>query len=277
MMKRMLLVALILLFAGYSFAQQPQTSLAPVQRLNAQYTNGVAPGYWPTAGSGLTLNLSAGTVNCTGTITTYAAGTLSMTNNTTNYVYLNVSSSCAPATKTTAFAFADIPIATVVTSGGNITTITDDRTPFFTGSIRSCDIAVGDSSGSVITNTQLGPQKRICKIPLAATVIEIDVSADAGTPNVIVGRSRCTTWTSNVCTAETRVNFMSGALSVATGGFDACINSGGTTGLDGGTLCSSGLTNASLSGGDYIELVSGTAGGTAKLMTIHVIYTLVAE
>lgn len=136
-----------------------------------------------------------------------------------------------------------------------------------------CDIAVGDTSGSVVTDAQLGPQKHICKIPAAATLIEINVDADAGSPSVIVGRSRCTTFTSNTCSAETIVNLTSSALAVSSG-FEKCSNTGGTTGIDGGTTCSSTLQNTSLSAGDLLQLVSGTAGGTAKLVTVHAIYTI---
>lgn len=131
------------------------------------------------------------------------------------------------------------------------------------GARRTCDIAVGDtSSGSVITNAQLGPQKRICYIPAAATILELDVAADGGTPNVIVGRN----------TAGTLVNIVSAALATAASGGIACSNTGGTLGLDGATTCSATLQNTALAQGAYLELVSGTAGGTAKFMTIHVIY-----
>lgn len=136
-----------------------------------------------------------------------------------------------------------------------------------------CDIAVGDTSGSVITDAQLGPQKHVCKIPAAATVVEVDVDADAGSPQAIVGRGRCTTFTANTCSAETIVNLVSSALAVSSG-FEKCSNTGGTTGLDGGTTCSSTLQNTSLSAGDWIQLVSGTAGGTAKLFAAHVVWVI---
>lgn len=109
---------------------QPQTQTAPIYAANAKYTNGVAPGYWPTSGSGLTLNLSDGTAFCSGSVVTYAAGTLTMAASTTNNVYLNSASSCVPATKTTPFTSADIPIAVVVTGSSTITSIADVRTPF---------------------------------------------------------------------------------------------------------------------------------------------------
>jgi hypothetical protein len=118
-----------IIFAAIFF-QQPATQTAPPFGVNAQWVNGVAPGYAPTAGSGLTLNLSAGTGNCAGTIATYSAGTLTMTASTTNYVYLNTASSCVPAVKTTTFTSSDIPLAVVTTGSSTITAITDDRTMF---------------------------------------------------------------------------------------------------------------------------------------------------
>lgn len=131
------------------------------------------------------------------------------------------------------------------------------------GARRTCDIAIGDtSSASVVTNAQLGPQKRVCYIPAAATILELDVAADGGTPNVIVGRN----------TAGTLVNIVSAALATAAAGGIACSNTGGTLGLDGATTCSATLQNTALAQGAYLELVSGTAGGTAKFVTIHVIY-----
>jgi hypothetical protein len=66
---------------------------------------------------------------------------------------------------------------------------------------------------------------------------------------------------------------VSSAVAVSSG-FLGCSNTGGTAGIDGGTTCSATLQNAGLNGGDWIELVSGTAGGAARLVTIHVIYTV---
>jgi len=139
---------------------------------------------------------------------------------------------------------------------------------------RSCDISVGDaSSSSVVTNAQLGPQKHSCKIPAAATVLEVDIEADGGSPSVIVGRRRCTSWSGGTCSAETVGNLVSSAVA-ASAGFLGCSNTGGTAGVDGGTTCAGTLENTGLIGGDWIELVSGTAGGTARLVTIHVIYSV---
>ncbi len=128
-LKLMFLVMFLAAGVG-TWAQQPQTQTAPTISVNARYVNGVAPGYAPTAGAGLILNLSSGTANCYGTIVTYAGGTLTMTASTTNFIYLNTGSSCVPAVKTTAFTASDIPIATVVAGSSAITSIADDRTMF---------------------------------------------------------------------------------------------------------------------------------------------------
>jgi hypothetical protein len=84
--------------------------------------------YLPTAGSGLTLNIATGRAFCGGSVVTYAGGTLAMAASVTNRVYLNTASSCAPAVKSSAFTTGDIPVATVVTSGSAITSLTDART-----------------------------------------------------------------------------------------------------------------------------------------------------
>jgi hypothetical protein len=139
---------------------------------------------------------------------------------------------------------------------------------------RTCSMVVGADNGSALANADIGPQKKRCKIPSAATVVEVSVSSDAGTPSVIAAVRHCTTFTTNVCSAETVSNLVANALSTATGGFDACSNSGGTTGLDTGTTCSATLQNTSAAAGDYFELVSGTAGGTARRLSVSVVYTV---
>jgi hypothetical protein len=132
-MMRLRTIWLLLFFITViASAQNPQTQTAPIYAVNAKYTNGVAPGYAPTAGTGLNLALGPGTANCSGTIETYSGGTLALTSSTTNYVYLNTSASCAPAVKTSAFGATDIPVATVVAGGSSITSIVDDRTFFNT-------------------------------------------------------------------------------------------------------------------------------------------------
>src|SRR5581483_1731168 len=96
--------------------------------INSKWCQGVGPGYWPVSGAGLSLTLTAGTSFINGMIYRVGASTLTMANNTTNYVYLD--STGNPATKTTTFTAGDIPIATVVTSGGAITSVEDERNYF---------------------------------------------------------------------------------------------------------------------------------------------------
>jgi hypothetical protein len=140
------LAAIGLALVAPLFAQQYQSTLAPIFATNAKYVNGVAPGYAPTSGTALVLNLGPGTANCAGTIETYIGGTLSMSVSTVNYVYLNTAASCAPAVKNSAFTSTDIPIAIVTTNGvsilqtcnnngtsspaGSYPCIVDDRTMF---------------------------------------------------------------------------------------------------------------------------------------------------
>jgi len=113
-------------------AQQPQAQQGqPIYPVNAKYVNGVAPGYWPTAGSGLTLNISAGTASCGNPLTPvfYAGGALPMAASRTNYVYLDPVNACAPASNTSGFSLSEVPLALVVTSPSKLTSVTDLR-PF---------------------------------------------------------------------------------------------------------------------------------------------------
>lgn len=155
---RSLALVIALLSSLAALAQQPQTSdvsnTQPLYSVNAKYANGVAPGYWPTAGAGLTLNVSKGTCfDSASARHTYAGGTLTMTNSTTNYVVLTAAA-CSLTSNTTGYG-TDIPIATVVTSGGAITTITDDRTGFSAGVVPSSGgvPVCADTSASATTYT----------------------------------------------------------------------------------------------------------------------------
>jgi Pectate lyase superfamily protein len=116
-----------------AFAQQPQAPAGtPLYSANAKYVNGMAPGYWATAGNGLTLSLSAGTSYCGNppAPVSYPGGSLALTASATNYIYLDPANNCSPAASTSAFAAGQVPIATVVTGASSITSITDARTWF---------------------------------------------------------------------------------------------------------------------------------------------------
>jgi hypothetical protein len=130
-MKRFALLCLVLA-AAFAFGQNPATT-NPLDPLNAKWVQGTGPGYAPSKGSGLTLNIAPGTANCAGTKITYAGGTLTMTASATNYVYLDTTASCAPAANTGGYPSSGIFLATVVAGSSSITSITDDRTFFFAG------------------------------------------------------------------------------------------------------------------------------------------------
>lgn len=133
------------LFAPVATAsgQQPATQAAPLYATNAKYVQGVGPGYWPTPGAGLTLNLAPGRAFCGGSIRTNGGGTLTMAASSTNYAYLDTTANCGPAANATGFSPTTIPIALATASASAITAITDDRTFFFAGG------AGGGGSGTV--------------------------------------------------------------------------------------------------------------------------------
>jgi hypothetical protein len=189
--------ALLLFLTSTAGAQQPQTQLAPISAVNAKYVNGVAPGYWATAGGGLTLNLSAGTAFCSGTIEPYAAGTLSMTASTTNYVYLNTSAGCVPAVKTTAFTSSDIPVATVVAGPSAIASITDDRTIFQQGSSSGGGVPSVNGITSAVTISGSGVSTAGSTITISGSGAAVDILSDqkaTGTP--FYTKAEYASWTS---------------------------------------------------------------------------------
>lgn len=127
-------VGILPLVSTAGHGQQPQTqTIPPVSALNSQYVQGVAPGYYPTPGTGLTLNLGPGTSFCNGGLVYYPGGTLSMAPNATNYVYLDAMAGCTPAANVAGLGISTIPVARVWTSSSGITSIVDDRTWFSTG------------------------------------------------------------------------------------------------------------------------------------------------
>ena len=128
----------------------------------------------------------------------------------------------------------------------------------------ACIVIGANNAAAAIVDADLGPQSRQFFVNAASTVVEIEVAADAGTPNIIIGKSH----------AGSISNLTSSALATASSGGIACSNTGGTTGIDGATTCSSTLQNTSVAAGDWITLVSGTAGGTAKEMTACVTMTV---
>jgi hypothetical protein len=167
----------------------------------------------------------------------------------------------------------------VTTSGGLATTIAANAVTSAKTAVvntrRTCSIDIGgEDSSAALTNTNLGPLRKLCQIPFAATVVEVDVAADQGTPNVIMAKRHCTASPCGTGANETVSNLVSAALATASAGATACSNTGGTTGFDGFTTCTNTLQNTSLSAGDWLELVSGTAGGAALAVHVIIHYTV---
>lgn len=138
-----------------------------------------------------------------------------------------------------------------------------DYTARITRAGHTCSIPIGTDNGSVLVDADLGPQGGICEVPpYPAKVIEIDVKADAGTPSVIVRKEH----------GASNTNLLSGALSTGAAGVIACSNAGGTLSIDGVTTCTNTLQNVDVTPGDWFGLTSGTAGGTAKRMSISIVF-----
>jgi hypothetical protein len=175
-------------------------------------------------------------------------------------------------------------VGTESTAGGAITSLTGDVIANGPGSTaatiaanavtsskmaavntrRTCMIIIGKDNGSSLANADVAPQGRQCYIPFAGTVVEVTVAADSGTPSVVVARNH----------AGTLTDLVSSALSTAASGGLACSNLGGTTAIDGVTTCTNSIQNTSIAAGDWIETHTGTAGGTAKRLSIAVTYTV---
>lgn len=129
---------------------------------------------------------------------------------------------------------------------------------------KTCTMVIGADNGSALADADIGPQGRQCFIPAASTVVEVTVAADGGTPNVIPRRN----------VAGTGANLVSSALATAAAGALACSKTTAVTGIDGATTCSATLQNTALAAGSWLEIISGTAGGTAKRMSVAVTYTV---
>lgn len=387
--RRVLLAVTLVLGAGSAYAQQPQTTVAPIYPVNAKYANGVSPGYWSTPGAGLVLNISAGTAYCANTVFTFGGGTLTLTGSTTNYVYLDTASSCVPAFNTSGFTAATIPVA-IVTTTTVITSIADVRTffkansnnttgitstgspvsgnlskwsspssitngdlsgdcttsgtlaatctktggvsfapsattdttnatnvgsgtlpcgrmPALTGDVtssagscadaiaanavtsakmaivntrRTCVMVLGaDNASAALVNADLSPQTNQCKVPMAATIVEVtlDVNNASSTTTIQIAKRHCSTFTTGKCTAFTVTNLLSGTLAASSTAFsDSCaMSSTSATCIDGTTSDASvTVSTTAVAAGDWLETSGGVADGSTKRATVTVTYTV---
>jgi hypothetical protein len=149
----------------------------------------------------------------------------------------------------------------VATLGSNVATLaTKLRT-------RSCMIPIGLDNGPFLTNADLTSQFDQCTIDVPMTVREIRVSADAGTPSVIVHKRTI---------AGSVTALLSGALATAAGGAVSCAKPTATptTSYDGSSTCTLSVqNNTALPAGTTLGLTSGSAS-TSKRVSIVVTMTV---
>lgn len=138
---------------------------------------------------------------------------------------------------------------------------------------RVCMMDFGTQNGTALANADIAPQQFVCQVPDNATLLEIDLTGNAGTPSLIPEVEHCTTFTAGVCTAYTDSDLVSTALATNASGVVACSSVAGGTGQDGGTNCSATLQNTTLDKGDWLGTRTGTAGGTAAFLKAAVWFT----
>ena len=130
-----------------------------------------------------------------------------------------------------------------------------DNTDYFIDTYsnrRVCVLSLGAADFALL------PEKHGCPVEEDATLIELDVSADAGTPNIIVARNH----------AGTIANIVSGALATGSSGANAC--SAAVAQARPWATCVATLQNTSLAAGDALQLVSGSASSAAKMSVFAV-------
>lgn len=266
-MRKLVLLALAAAacFSSSAIAQQGQTSdvnfTEPLIHDNSFWVQGLAPGYWPTCTnsgalatcSGLTLYLTSGTVWCQGTIRNYAGGTLTLTNNATNYVYLDPTANCAPAASTSTFTATQVPIAVVVTASGAITTITDDRS--WLDDLSSAQLSDG---ATLATKAGVQDESYTCAADTgAANAYAISVS-----PAPTVGTY------SEFCFKAANAN--TGASTLAVNGASAVtITRKDGTALQSGDIPSGSITTVKFDGTNYQCATCASSGGATINFVDH--------
>jgi hypothetical protein len=181
--------------------------------VNSEWCQGIGPGYWPVSGTGLSLNLTAGTAFISGVIYRVGAATLTMTDNTTNYIYLD--STGNPATKTTAFTASDIPIATITTLGGVITNVEDDRNYFISPpALYLIAFFQGDATlAGPLANNQILLRH---KIPSSVNNVVLPINLTGSTGGCITNPTATATITIKL--NPTGANTTLGTISISTSG-----------------------------------------------------------
>jgi hypothetical protein len=209
--------------------------------------------------------IPAGTVTSIATTSPLGGGTITGTGTLTCATCVIASS---PGAGVAHFAGSTQTVTSSAIVGADMTnnTVTSTQTAVVNNR-RICNLQVGDGTNTVVTADYSPFKVNACVVPYAATIVEIDVQTDAGTPSVLLERRRG---------AATVADLLSGALAAAgttwtcalTGTAGTCLIAGGTT--SSGSIT---LSNTSLNAGDVIEVKSGT-GSTETSMRIAVVFTV---
>jgi hypothetical protein len=157
----------------------------------------------------------------------------------------------------------------ITTSGSKATTIASNAVTAAKSAVvltrRQCMIPVGDGATTVVSGDYSPFKQPRCKVPYAATIVEIDIQTDAGTPSILLQRRRG---------ASTVADLLSGALAANGTTWTCAMGSTSGTCIDGTTSSGSiTLSNTSLTAGDVIEVKSGTAS-TETSATIAITWTV---
>jgi hypothetical protein len=130
---------------------------------------------------------------------------------------------------------------------------------------RTCMLTVGDGTNTVASGDYSPFKVGRCYVPYAATIVEVLLQSDAGTPSVQLQKRNG---------ASTVTDILSGALAAA-GTTKTCAKTSTSATCIDGTTSSGSITisTTALAAGDYVEVKSGTAS-TEKNMTIAVTWTV---
>ncbi len=129
--------------------------------------------------TGLTFGYQAGSIRNDNAVTSVSAGTVTLTDATTNYV--ECSGAGTVSTNTTGFASGSVPLFTVVTSGGAISSVTDERAWISTQRSSIVGISAYGTFKSYQSISQSVPDATLTKITLDSEDYDTDSAFDTAT------------------------------------------------------------------------------------------------
>jgi hypothetical protein len=132
------------------------------------------------------------------------------------------------------------------------------------GGIITCMLQVGDGTNTVVSGDYSPFKTSACYIPKAATIVEVQLQSDAGTPSVQLEKR---------VGASTLTDILSGALAAA-GTTHTCAKTSTSATCTDGTTSSGSITvsSTSITAGTMLEVKSGTAS-TETSTRIAILFT----